>query len=83
MAYTKYYQTWKNLPSEETPIVAEALNNMDEGILAASTAADNAKTTANEAKTTANEAKQGLESKLDSSSVLTYEQTMSILMEGE
>lgn len=72
MAYTKYYQTWKNLPSEETPIVAEALNNMDEGILAASTAADNAQTTANEAK-------QGLESKLDSSSVLSYEETMDIL----
>lgn len=72
MAYTKYYQTWKNLPSEETPIVAEALNNMDEGILAASTTADNAQTTANEAK-------QGLESKLDSSSVLSYEETMDIL----
>lgn len=40
MAYTK--QTWANLPAQTSPLSAERLNHMEDGIYNAATTADNA-----------------------------------------
>lgn len=32
MAYTKYFENWEDLPSTNTPIVADAMNNIENGI---------------------------------------------------
>jgi hypothetical protein len=32
MAYTKYYEDWKDFPNTDTPITAEALDHIEDGI---------------------------------------------------
>ena len=33
MAYTKFNENWENSPSENTPITAEALNHIEQGLV--------------------------------------------------
>lgn len=80
MAYTKFHENWENLPSEETPVTAEALNHIETGINNAASVADSAYSGLDDkADATA------LDDKVDKSNILTYEQTMQIFnnMEGE
>lgn len=53
MAYTPYHNEWKDFPDETTPITADALDHIEEGIEATAAVADGAATDVVVAQTTA------------------------------
>ena len=56
MAYSKYNDEWENLPSEATPILAEALDHIEDGIVDAASTADDAASAASSAASAASSA---------------------------
>lgn len=44
MAYSKFHENWQNFPSTSTPITAEALEHIEDGIATAAEVADDATT---------------------------------------
>lgn len=87
MAYTKFNNTWQDAPSQQTPIIAAALNHIETGIYNAASVADSAKSVADSAYSGLDDKADAtaLDDKVDKSNILTYEQTMQIFnnTEGE
>lgn len=46
MAYEKFHDEWKNKPDETTPVAADALDHIEDGLVAAAKTADDAKAAA-------------------------------------
>ena len=81
MAYQKYYSSWEDSPSNNTPITADALNHMEEGIANAVPREEGKGLSDNNYTNEDKELVATIENKIDSTNVLSHEELMQILRE--